>query len=314
MAVKTRLLDFVDVSTIIISGAIFAFLKFLGEPPFTGFFCSDISLRFPFSSSTVPSILNNVISYGVPLITLLLLHKHVVSRLEFDWRKFLFDVKQLIFYGLMTQVTTHVIKYTTGRLRPHFIEVCRPSNVSSALCGDLHDQNFILEYSCLGNSELFPDQSERDKRILEARLSFPSGHTSIAFYGMLTAWLVISRFRVNLLPVQLAQVACMVYAVYVAVSRVTDHKHHVGDVIGGAVLGALLAVVASLRMKSQNGERDRSRRILLDDVTSRSHDDVTNRSHDDVSPGNSIDDTLTTKGTVDITQLYQRQETVLSKL
>ena len=41
-----------------------------------------------------------------------------------------------------------------------------------------------------------------------------------------------------------AQILALVYALLVACSRVTDNKHHPGDVMAGAAMGTLLALLS----------------------------------------------------------------------
>ena len=40
------------------------------------------------------------------------------------------------------------------------------------------------------------------------------------------------------------QVGCLAYAVFCSLSRISDNKHHPGDVVAGSLLGAALALVA----------------------------------------------------------------------
>ena len=43
--------------------------------------------------------------------------------------------------------------------------------------------------------------------------------------------------------------SALVYALIVASSRVTDHKHHPGDVAAGAILGTILALLSLARVR-----------------------------------------------------------------
>ena len=101
----------------------------------------------------------------------------------------------------------NVIKFSVGRLRPHFLDVCKPDidvshylittpredyyNVNTVkycfqftdetICGTILDPEYVTNFTCAGNSALFPDESEREARIREARLSFLSGHASLSW-------------------------------------------------------------------------------------------------------------------------------------
>jgi hypothetical protein len=78
---------------------------------------------------------------------------------------------------LIASITTYT-KYPVGRLRPHFIEVCRPMvsfpsgnrTIWNSGCSGI-EETFLTNYTCLGSSKA---------AIKEARLSFFSGHSSLA--------------------------------------------------------------------------------------------------------------------------------------
>lgn len=72
----------------------------------------------------------------------------------------------------LTQGVTDVIKVSVGRLRPHFLAVCMADVCPS---GVVPSPVYIENVTCTNN----------DTDILrQARLSFPSGHTSLAAYCM----------------------------------------------------------------------------------------------------------------------------------
>ena len=41
---------------------------------------------------------------------------------------------------------------------------------------------------------------------------------------------------------------CVLYAIFTAISRITDHKHHPTDVMAGAILGSVLAAATVHRI------------------------------------------------------------------
>ena len=49
-------------------------LKYLMQPNFLGFFCSDESLRYPYSPSTIPTVVNVSVSYGIPLLLIVFIN------------------------------------------------------------------------------------------------------------------------------------------------------------------------------------------------------------------------------------------------
>ena len=85
-------------------------------------------------------------------------------------------------------------------------------------CGGWSSPHYVTSFSCRGNPELFPAAGEREHRVHEARLSFLSGHASLAWYGMVWAagylHLLASRLpRRYTLPLGVVQVGvCSVMA------------------------------------------------------------------------------------------------------
>jgi len=227
-------------------------LKYLGQAAKKGFFCSDDSLRHPYFDSTIPTTVNVSVSYGIPLTIILLTH---ISQLCCGRTNTLRSVirntyQDCIFFilGVFTvQLLSGVCKLSSGRLRPHFIAVCRPDiEFTSQICGTWDNPVYVTNFTCSGNSDLFPNESTRTHRIRESRLSFLSGHTSLACYGMTFGVFFLQtrtkKIRASTLAVGLLQAMMMIYATYCSLSRVADNKHHPTDVGAGAVLGSALAL------------------------------------------------------------------------
>ncbi len=51
------------------------------------------------------------------------------------------------------------------------------------------------------------------------------------------------RWRGSRLLRHFLQVVCLYAAIFIAASRVSDYKHHWSDVLGGAILGTVVAVM-----------------------------------------------------------------------
>lgn len=136
-------------------------------------------------------------------------------------------------------VSTNAIKSYVGYLRPVFYDICQPDDDYEECTNENSD---------------------------DARKSFPSGHSSLAFSGMmlLTCYL-LTRFGVyssspvlrqgsdGTMLVEFKQperykravnILCLVplaLACWVAASRLKDNMHFPADVVGGSVLGASIA-------------------------------------------------------------------------
>lgn len=87
--------------------------------------------------------------------------------------------------------------------------------------------------------------SGEKKLVDEARLSFPSGHASFSSYTMVfliiyvEARLFLLRFR-YIKP--LVQMTAFIAAYVTSTSRISDYHHRGDDVVGGALLGTIIAL------------------------------------------------------------------------
>ncbi|VDP89422.1 unnamed protein product [Echinostoma caproni] len=141
------------------------FVKLAGHPT-RGFFCDDYSIRYPYKPDTVSSLAVVLYGYLIPLLTVnfyfrtlseLSVQIILLELLIAVYRRFSQDeddafkeawppiynygIAFLIAAGLTLAVTT-VIKYTLGRLRPHFLDACKPDTFSTTCTG------FIDKYTC----------------------------------------------------------------------------------------------------------------------------------------------------------------------
>lgn len=106
----------------------------------------------------------------------------------------------MVLGALMNQILTEVAKYTIGRLRPHFISVCKPEpscaviigngtlirteiEKSCSIAGDMNMHVYHTNYTCEWEVNP-PDDPALNRRMHDARQSFPSGHTSSIMYFM----------------------------------------------------------------------------------------------------------------------------------
>ncbi|KAI0940948.1 hypothetical protein AcV7_003182 [Taiwanofungus camphoratus] len=132
-----------------------------------------------------------------------------------------------------TFLFTELLKNRVGRLRPDFLSRCEWDKTLKACTGDI-------------------------ETVLDGRRSFPSGHSSTAFAGMsfLSLWIAgmtgawcigqpaparsflaskLGRLTISIMP--------LVFATWVAVSRIEDNRHHKEDVIVGGLIGATFATI-----------------------------------------------------------------------
>lgn len=84
------------------------------------------------------------------------------------------------FGAASSQLVVDIGKYTIGRLRPHFLDVCKPD----VNCDDdVNKTRYIEDFTCTG---------VKSYKFTDSRLSFPSGHSSLSFYCMV--YLAVSKY------------------------------------------------------------------------------------------------------------------------
>lgn len=131
-----------------------------------------------------------------------------------------------------------------GRLRPHFLDVCKPNLnqincVTNGLTGTIYNSISTGGNFCTGNAG----------DIEEARLSFPSGHASFSAYTMLflIIYLEARLFLVRFCYIKaLIQLSAFIASFVTSISRISDYHHRGSDVAGGLVLGSIIALFITL--------------------------------------------------------------------
>ncbi|XP_040271057.1 phospholipid phosphatase 3-like [Bufo bufo] len=208
----------------------------LVAPVHRGFFCDDVSIRFPATrEETISDTM--LISLGILItgVTIVLGECHRVSRqrrsdsrpregyLSSIYRQ----VLPFLFGSALGQSLTNAAKLSAGRLRPNFLSVCQPEGLNCTT-------NYVEDYTCTGNPSA----------VTEARKSFYSGHASFAMYSMLyLSFYLQVRFtwRGARLLRPLVQFVLILVALYTGFTRISDYRHHPSDVAVGFLQGALVA-------------------------------------------------------------------------
>ncbi|KAJ7986554.1 hypothetical protein DPEC_G00341060 [Dallia pectoralis] len=235
---RRRLLIGLDLFCLLLAGLPFLVIETSTIQPYRrGFYCSDESIRYPYKNGD--TISDPVLCAAGILIAILSIvigecyrigHLKEGSRIGNPYVSSLYkQVGVFIFGCAVSQSFTDIAKVSVGRMRPHFLDVCRP-DWSAINCSD----GYITSYTCGGP----------ESKVQEARKSFFSGHASFSMFTMLyLAFYLQSRFTwkgARLLR-PLLQFTLLMMAFYTGLSRVSDHKHHPTDVLAGFVQGALVA-------------------------------------------------------------------------
>ncbi|XP_066533534.1 phospholipid phosphatase 3 isoform X1 [Hoplias malabaricus] len=235
---KRKLLIVLDILCLILAALPFLLIETsMIEPYHRGFYCSDQSIQYPYKNGdTISDAVLCLAGILIAIFSIVIVECYTVHYLKQGTQSFVGNpyvsalykqVGVFIFGCAVSQSFTDIAKVSVGRLRPHFLDVCKPSSVNCSL-------GYITEYSCTGNKSI----------VQEARKSFFSGHASFSMFTMLyLAFYLQSRFtwRGARLLRPLLQFTLLMMAFYTGLSRVSDHKHHPTDVLAGFVQGAIVA-------------------------------------------------------------------------
>lgn len=156
-----------------------------------------------------------------------------------------------LFAAATSQMITEIAKYSIGRLRPCFIDLCEPKFTDrvtgqqitltrfSAACNEPFV--YIEDYTCTTTAY-------SEKLLKDVHLSFMSGHSSFSAVCLLYLVLYLqSRFNWTSLGLvkHLLQAGLVFLTFYTGMSRISDYKHHWSDVLIGLLQGTLVAVMVA---------------------------------------------------------------------
>ncbi|XP_051766450.1 phospholipid phosphatase 1 isoform X1 [Ctenopharyngodon idella] len=240
---ETRGIPFMllDIACLILAGLPLAAFNLGKIKPYQrGFFCNDESISYPFHTSTVTSTVLYTVGFTLPICSMIIGECLSVYLNRIKSKSFCNSyvaciykaIGTFVFGAAMSQSLTDIAKYSIGRLRPHFLDVCKPDWTQINCTGGAYIEDFV----CTGDST----------KVNEGRLSFYSGHSSFSMYCMLFLALYLqARMQAEwarLLRPTL-QFFLIAASVYTGLSRVSDYKHHWSDVLTGLIQGAIVALL-----------------------------------------------------------------------
>ncbi|EDW39404.1 GL23154 [Drosophila persimilis] len=261
---NTRLLSRLIIDFLILLGVYGAALVVLPQQLATvqrGFHCSDPSLRYPYRQPWLTKVHLTIAVVALPaafvLVVEMLRAAFVPSGAELKQRfvfvgaripSFISECYKIIgvyLFGLgLSLLVIRLTKYSTGRLRPYFFDVCQPTwgEEGAENCADPslpgnRTSHYIEDFSC---TEFAASQD----LLGLVRHSFPSGFVTSTWYAMaflvfyaqarlFAPWLRLLRSTL--------QLACGSAALVVCWERISTYQNHLSDVAAGAAFGALLA-------------------------------------------------------------------------
>ncbi|KAH8406318.1 hypothetical protein KR215_011090 [Drosophila sulfurigaster] len=212
-----------------------------------GFYCADLSLRYPYHECTITVPMLLVMMLLMPMlfisvVEIMRICRHLRMR---QYLRNLWRAQATFSFGFIaTYLTTELAKHVVGRLRPHFYSACQPRLHDGTSCSDAHNADVYVQQFYCSNRNLSTQQ------LRELHVSFPSAHSSLSFYSMcLLAFYVHSvwqgRGSVRVMR-HILQFLLLMAALYVSLSRVADYWHHWSDVLAGAVLGVVYATITAI--------------------------------------------------------------------
>lgn len=228
-------------------------------PPLGGTWsCQDPSIRFNYKGDTVSTKLL-LCSILIPIFFVVLITETfhvpwsrlwVVTRTAFSTT---LSVYLRFFVSLTFNIVVNMVLKTLSSVpRPHFVDTCSPdwNRINCSANGGHVD--FQLE-DCVGEE----GGRERVREVYDAFKSFPSGHAQLSCFTAAFLMVYLERrlgtshsrlwkYWLHLLITCLASFSCF--------SRLQDHRHHLLDVLVGAVLGLGMGVIAALGLELPDQE------------------------------------------------------------
>ncbi|BES90283.1 acidPPc [Nesidiocoris tenuis] len=219
-----------------------------------GFHCNDPDLSHKYIGETITNAALLIAAFVLPLFILVPCEHWGRCGSNAKWLK-----RSLIWYkdfvsGLLILLTIVAItKVLVGEPRPHFFDSCRPREALNCSTG-----SFVYNFHCT---------TSKARHFQDASKSFPSGHSAVAFYFFLfMSWYLQKNLkRLPSIVLLWMQTGLFLTACFVALSRITDHRHHWWDVLFGTVIGCAMAVCSVLTFS-------RSFKTLDPDVSTHSFD------------------------------------------
>lgn len=228
------------------------YFYFVAEPskPFVRpFRLSDPSIQYPFA--TTERVTDNqlyFLSCIIPSIVIVgwaLVQYRRRKSTKFQSTQFLNTSLLGLWLSVsFTGVVTDILKAWIARHRPDFLARCGP------IKGTPTDQLVGIEYCSMPLGSMY---------LLDGMKSTPSGHSSLAFAGLfyLNLW-AYNQVRKSHLGYQLCSGLPTLLAVYIALSRTQDYRHHFTDVILGSAIGLVVSSTSFFRRQREKTEPSQS--------------------------------------------------------
>ena len=207
------------------------------EPVNRPFYVNEATLWYPYVEDTVEEFA--VAIYGAILLLILLIIEFFYAS-EYKQERYWVILRLFLNFAIcigMTYAFTEAFKLMAGELRPDFGYRCLGPN----FIPPVNYSSMVIE-----NNDGCVDTGYS---LADGRKAFPSGHASMSFVVCIFSGLYLwHRSQIaakkNFIILQqilfLALFIPFFISMWICVTRITDNKHEVADVVGGACLGALI--------------------------------------------------------------------------
>ncbi|KAK9426752.1 hypothetical protein SUNI508_00279 [Seiridium unicorne] len=192
---------------------------------------------YPYRDQFIPSWLATVFALVIPIVVILLAQIRIRSFWDINN-----GIIGLVYAVLTASAFQVALKCLIGGLRPNFYDVCKPDPSRATQGHGIGYQNYMFTREiCTG---------ELQEGINNALQSFPSGHTTTMFAGMVFLYLylnaklkVFSNYQPSLWKLVLLYLPIL-GATLVGGSLTVDQSHNWYDIVAGAIIGTVFAFSA----------------------------------------------------------------------
>ncbi|KAL0937026.1 PAP2 superfamily protein [Colletotrichum truncatum] len=194
---------------------------------------------YPYRGWIIETWVSGLLSALVPIVVMLLAQFRVRS--FWDLNNAVIGVLFSLILGSLIQV---VVKQLIGGFRPYFLEVCMP-DISRAASSNTTGLNAVGFRQIMYSVDVC---TQPDKDMLKnAMTSFPSGHSTAAFAGLVFLFLYLNAklkvwadYRPALWKIALT-FAPLFGALLIACSLTIDQAHNWYDIVVGSAIGTAVA-------------------------------------------------------------------------
>lgn len=256
----------------------------------------DPGLSYPYvDKQHVPSYLLYIVSFLVPLVCLLFAFAMYFSATktktsfgsahspDAKFKRTKTDKKNiktytiLIFIGLsgsffFTRAITNTLKILFGEPRPSFFGICNYQGFRDAsISGNYTEYYNLTQFGRYGDVNNCREQNSYE--IYDAFMSFPSGHASLSFSGIVYASLILFMFKersqLHYMFAILTSGGLFTLASWVGFTRVEDYMHKSSDVFAGAFLGSVVAYCVYIFVRDMIDKCKLAKAFISEDYVNR---------------------------------------------